>query len=117
MDGGLDVFLPFAGATAEPVVVAQLVEHGTTDALAGKGLKLHALAGFEARESVGQPDHADLDEVIQLHTGWQLGQHVVGNAPHQRSVLADESVTIQLAVGGVHQLSDSTRWEWLGCGG
>ena len=48
VQGVLNVFLTFARAAAHPVAVAQLIEHGATDTLAGEGFKLHTLLGFKA---------------------------------------------------------------------
>ena len=50
---GFDFFLAFARAAGHPVVLAQLIEHGATNALSGKGFELHALRGFIAGESIG----------------------------------------------------------------
>ena len=101
--GVLDVFLALARAAAHPVTLAQLVEHGAPDALGGEGFKLHALRDFIARQSFGQPHHADLDQVIQFDIGRQLGDHVVRNPPYQRYMLADHGIAIKLAFGGVHR--------------
>ena len=101
-NGRFDVFLPLAGAAAHPVVFAQLVQHGAANALACKGLKLHALAGFKARQRIGQANHAHLDEVIQFHIRRKFGNHVLRNATHQRGMLANQCIAVQLAMGGVH---------------
>ena len=84
--------MAFAGAAAHPIAAAQFIEHGTTNALAGKGLKLHPMAGFVARQGIGQANHAHLDQIVQLHTGRQPGHHVLRNPPHQRGVLADQGI-------------------------
>jgi hypothetical protein len=97
-----------ARAAAHPVA-AQLIEHGAADALAGKGLELHALGTLEARQRFGQTDHADLDQIVQFHVRRQLGDHMVRNTTHQRGVLADQRVTVELAFGGVHRVNGSNR--------
>ena len=91
-----------ARAAREVVVAAQLVEHGAADALRREGLELHALGRVEARERVGQADHADLDQVVDLDVGRQLGDHLMGQAPDQPAVLLQRRVQVQLAFGGVH---------------
>jgi hypothetical protein len=101
----LDVFLAFARAARHPVALAQLVEHGPADALAGEGFELHSLGGFVAREGFRQAHHAHLDQVVQLHIGRQLRNHVVRNPSNQRNMLADQRITIELAFGGVHHRS------------
>ena len=101
LHGFLDVFLAFACAAAHPVVVTQFVEHGAADALRGKGLELRALGSLVTRQRVVQADHPHLDQVIELHIGRQLGDHVVRKAAHQRSVLLEQGVAIELAFGGV----------------
>jgi hypothetical protein len=88
--GRLDGALLATVAAAHPVAAAQLVEHGAADALGGEGLELHALRGIEARQGVGQSDHADLDQVVQLHVGRQLGDHLMSQSPHQRAVLLQQ---------------------------
>ena len=107
--------LLLARAAREVVVAAQLVEHGAADALGREGLELHALGRVEARQRVGQADHADLDQVVDLDVGRQLGDHLVGQAPHQRAVLLQRRVQVQLAFGGVHGSSGNqlrTRGRW-----
>jgi hypothetical protein len=79
----LDRALVLARAAREVVVAAQLVEHRAADALRREGLELHALGGVEARQRVGQADHADLDQVVDLDVGRQLGDHLVRQAPDQ----------------------------------
>ena len=59
-------------------------------------------AGVEARQRVGQADHADLDQVVDLDVGRQLGDHLVREAAHQRAVLLQRRVEVELAFGGVH---------------
>ena len=66
---------------------------------------LDALRGVEAGERVRQADHAHLDQVVQLHIGRQLRNHVVRNPSNQRNMLADQRITIELAFGGVHHRS------------
>ena len=61
----------------------------------------HTLAGIETGQGVGQADHADLDEVVDLDVCRQLGDHLVGQAPHQRAVLAQHRIDVKTAFGGV----------------
>jgi len=56
-----------------------------------------------AGQRIGQADQADLDQVVHLHAGRQLGHHVVRQAAHQGLVLLDQCVAVELALGGVHQ--------------
>jgi hypothetical protein len=102
-DGPLDVLLALARSARQPVAFAQLVEHRATDALGGEGLELHALAGLVARQRLGQADHADLDQVVDLHVRRQLGDHVVREPLHQRHVLLDLGVAAELTGGRVHR--------------
>jgi hypothetical protein len=102
---GLDGALLLARAARQVVGAAQLVEHGAADALGGEGLELHALRGVEAAQRVGQADHADLDQIVELHVGRQLGDHLVGQATHQRAVLLELGIGVELAFGGVHWFS------------
>ena len=99
VNGLLDVALLLAGAPAEPVCAAQLVEHGPPDALGGKGLDLHALRRVEAAERIGQANHAHLDQVIDLDVGGQLGHHLVRQSTHQRAVLAQHGVDVETPFG------------------
>ena len=101
--GLLDFFLALARAARHPVVAAQFVEHGATNALRGKGLKLNALRHLIPGQGFGQSDQADLNQVINLHVGRQFRHHVVGQAAHQRLVLPDHRVAVKLPGGGVHQ--------------
>jgi len=82
---------------------AQLVEHGATDALGGEGLELHALADVKARQRIGQADHADLDQVVELDVGRQLGDHLVRQAAHQGAVLLEQQIGVEGAFGRVHR--------------
>lgn len=110
LHGFLDVFLAFARAAGHPVGVAQLVKHRAANALGGKGLELHALGHFVAGERVGQPDHSDLDQVVQLHIRRQLGDHVVREATNQRNILANHRITIKLALGCVCHFNGSEQY-------
>ena len=74
-----------AVAAAHPVVAAQLALHRAADALRRDGLELHALRGVEARQRIRQADHADLDQVVELDVGRQLGDHPVGQATDRRT--------------------------------
>jgi len=102
LDRLLDVFLELARAARHPVAVAQLVEHGAADALAGKGFELHALRRLETRQGLGQANHADLDEVVQLHTGRQFGYQVVRQTVNQGAVFAQLGVPVKRTFGGIH---------------
>ena len=53
-------------------------------------------------QRVGQADHADLDQVVDLDVGRQLGDHLVRQATDQPAVLLQRRVQVQLAFGGVH---------------
>ena len=59
-------------------------------------------AASKRRQRIGQADHADLDQVVDLDVGRQLGDHLVGQAAHQRAVLLQRRVQVELAFGGVH---------------
>ena len=99
----LDVLLALARTARHPVALAQLVDHRAADALAGESLKLHTLRRFESRNRLGQTDHADLDQIVHLHTGRQLGDHVVREAAHQGTVFAQLVVSIEGPFGGIHR--------------
>jgi len=55
-----------------PVVAAQFVEHGATDADGGVGLEAGTLAGIVLLPGIEQADHADLDEIVHQHRGRQM---------------------------------------------
>src|SRR5438552_1823093 len=99
--------LLLADSARQVVVAAQLVEHRAANALRREGLELHALRSVEARQRVGESDHADLNQVIDLDVGRQLGDHLVRQAPHQRAVLLEHRAHVELAFGGVHVGSGS----------
>ncbi len=101
--GLFDVLLALARAAAHPVAVAQFVDHRAADALAGEGLELHALRGLVTRDGLGQADHADLDQVVELHARGQLGDHVMRQATDQGAVLAQLVLAVERAFGGVHR--------------
>jgi DNA primase len=65
-------------------------------------VELHALLAVEARHRVVQSDHADLDQVVDLDIGRQLGNHLVRETAHERTVLLEHRIGIELALGGVH---------------
>ena len=54
--------------------MADLVEHGTTDADAGIGFKAGALAAVKVAGSFEQPNHTCLDQVIQQDTAWRANK-------------------------------------------
>src|SRR5256885_2244295 len=107
----LDVLLALAGAAAHPVAFAQLIEHGATDALAGEGLELHALLALEAGQGFGQADHSDLYQIIKLHIGRQLGDHVQRDPAYQRYMPTDQCIAVELAFGGVHGSQWLQAWD------
>ena len=107
VDGSFNRALLTACAAAHPVAAAQLVEHGAADALGGEGFKLHALADVETRERVGQADQPDLDQVVDLDIGGQLGDHLVRQPTHERAVLLDERRVVEATFGGVHAFYSS----------
>ena len=98
-----DVFLAFARAARHPVVLAQFVDHGAANALGGEGFELHALGHLVTRQRFRQTDQADLYQVVHLNAGRQFGHHVVRQFAHQRLVLANQRIAVELALGGVHQ--------------
>ena len=79
-------------ATAHPVVAAQLIKHRTADSLRGEGLELHTLRRVEARQRVGQPDHPDLYQVIELDVRRQTGCNLIGQAVNEWRVLNNRAM-------------------------
>jgi hypothetical protein len=69
----LDAAHVAAQAARQPVVLAQTVEHGATDALHGVGFELRPKPFLIAAHGIEQAHHAVLDEVVDLDAGRQLG--------------------------------------------
>src|SRR5260370_36416649 len=80
-------------------------------ALAGEGLELHALLALEAGQGFGQADHSDLYQIIKLHIGRQLGDHVQRDPAYQRYMPTDQCIAVELAFGGVHGSQWLPAWD------
>ena len=66
----------------QPVLAAQLVQHGAADAGGGVGLELRVGGFLITTDSIEQADHAGLYEVVELDAGRQAGEQLQGQLPH-----------------------------------
>lgn len=82
LDGLLDLARLGAHAARQPVLAAQLVQHGAADAGGGVGLELRVGGFLITTDSIEQADHAGLYEVVELDAGRQAGEQLQGQLPH-----------------------------------
>ena len=85
--------------TRRPALAADLVEHGTANADAGVGFKTGALAAIKLAHRLKQADHAGLNEVVELHVGWQASLEVMCNPFHQPRVLLNDLLSLLRRIG------------------
>jgi hypothetical protein len=77
-------------ASAQVIGCAEFVEHRSADARAHEGVVLDALRGVESLPSVHEAEQPDLDQVVNLDVWRQLGNHLVGDAPHHCALVGGD---------------------------
>lgn len=82
LDGLFDLAGLGAHAARQPILAAQLIEHGAADAGGGVGLELRVGGFLVTPHGVQQADHAGLDQVVQFDAGGQPGEQLQGQLPH-----------------------------------
>ena len=73
-----------------PVSAAQLIDHRAANPDACKGFETGATHRLIAAGSLEQANHSGLNQILHAHRRRQPPEHMVSNAPHQRSMTLDQ---------------------------
>ena len=88
-----------------PVRAPNFVDHRAADADAGEGFETGAHFRIEVACRLEQPDHAGLDQVVDLHRRRQAIEQVVSDALDQRSMPNDRiGIVPELLYLGIHRV-------------
>ncbi|MNE89001.1 hypothetical protein D3C80_1863700 [compost metagenome] len=101
-----------------PVPFTYFVKHCPTDTDTGVGLETGTLARVILVADFEQADHAGLDQILDLDTGRQTRQQVIGDTLDQRRVALDQLVLTIARRVAVHPVSagvHSTGPALVGC--
>ena len=75
-----------------PITLAHIIQHGATNTDAGISLETGTLAVVKLAGRFEQADHARLDQVFHLNTGWQASQHMVSNTLDQGGIILHQPI-------------------------
>ncbi len=87
----------------QPVTRAQLIEHRATDALTGIGGKAGAVALLIAAHAFTQPQHASLNQILEIDTRWQAHLQLQCDPAYQRLILGVDILLGHAPIGGIHR--------------